>query len=524
MLAPLFLLAAGPRAPQPPEPLAQILQRYQAATERPGATPIVSLEVRGTLAGSGLSGTFHSWRDGARERNDSTLGPSGERFLIDGDRVAVQDENGDVRELRGVLARRERTQRFVDDDEFLDHPETVRFAGTTQRNGRIAYALEIAAPGGEPETLVVDAQSGLPLEESYIEGDGPVVVTIGDWRLSSGHLFAWRATFSDGEHAFDEVETTQEVRVNETLDPQLFAPFVPRVVNLAAPVTVPIESDGYHLYCRVAIGSDSYRFIIDSGASGIVLDSRVARAQGIVEEGALEVRGTSRSGGLHLVRIPSLRVGELTLNGLTASSLDLGDASGGVLRADGILGYPFFAAGLVRIDPIGMTMTMARPDGFTPRGTRLDVELDRKLPEVRLAVNGRTAPFMLDTGNSSELLLFRWFVERYPGLVPSAGQTVMSYGIGSGAQTYQTIVDQLEVAGNRLYQRHAEVVLARQGAFADRFEAGNVGLGVLRNFVITFDDPHYGVYLERSRAFDDGRARALDAGNTTAIGTPSRRP
>ena len=44
-------------------------------------------------------------------------------------------------------------------------------------------------------------------------------------------------------------------------------------------------------------------------------------------------------------------------------------------------------------------------------------------------------------------------------------------------------------------------------AFADRVDAGNVGLGVLRNFVATFDLGNAAMYVTPGSAFDDGRRR-----------------
>lgn len=472
------------------------------------------------MAGSGLAGGFHTWRLPDRERHDSSLGVRRERVVYLAGRIIVQDENGNVRELRGILARRERTQRFVDSGAFVEHPESVKLVGATTLRGRAGYTLEVTAPDGEPETLIVDALTGLPLREQYIEGDGPLWVDVDEWREIKGHLFPWRSTVSDGEHAFDFTQTTERVRINGEIADDVFAPPVPRYLDLAAPVTVPIFESGAHFFCDVAIGKRTYRFLIDSGASGIVLDAHVAREQQLREEGALEVRGTTRSGGLHLVFVPNLQIGGAALHDLVATSLDLG-----TLRADGILGYPLFAAGLVRLDPVAKTMTLAAPDGLAPRGARLDIELDRTLPEAMVGVNGAVrAPFLLDTGNSTEVLLFRWFVELHPGLVPFTGEDRRSFGIGGIARSYRTVIDELEVAGTHLYQRDAAVVLETRGAFADRYDAGNVGLGVLRNFVVTFDEPHYAVYLDRAATFDDGRGRVLQRGNNAAISLPSRVP
>jgi hypothetical protein len=522
-LAAFVLVAAAPKPALPP--VAQLLQRYAEATALPGAVALSSLEIGGSVAGSGLQGEFHVWREGERELRESSLGPRHESTLFDGEHVSIRDDNGNVRELRGILARREVTQRFIDSGDFVEHPENVRLVGKARVRDHDAYKLEVRAPAGEPEALFVDARTGLMLREQYIEGDGPMTVDVNEWREVDGHLFPWKTTISDGEHAYDFVQQTVDVRVNPKIAATVFAPFVPRYLQAAQPVTVPLFEDESHYYCDVTVGTKTYRFLIDSGASGIVVDSRVAREQGLRQEGSLQVRGARRSGGLHLVRVPSLSIGGAVLSDLVGASLDLGGATGGTLRTDGILGYPLFAAGLVRIDPVSKTLTLASPDGFKPQGTALALELDRSLPEAQLGINGNIrAPFLLDTGNSSEVLLFRWFVQRHPGLVPFSADARSSFGIGGSTMTYRSVLDELEIAGTRLYQRDAAVVLATQGAFADRYDAGNVGLGVLRNFIVTFDEPHYAVYLQPIPSFDDGRHRALRNGNIGAVRLPTQRP
>jgi hypothetical protein len=63
------------------------------------------------------------------------------------------------------------------------------------------------------------------------------------------------------------------------------------------------------------------------------------------------------------------------------------------------------------------------------------------------------------------------------------------------------------MGGFDLYHRSVDVVLAKSGAFADRVDAGNIGLGVLRNFVATFDLANASMYLAPAKDFDDGRYR-----------------
>jgi hypothetical protein len=48
-----------------------------------------------------------------------------------------------------------------------------------------------------------------------------------------------------------------------------------------------------------------------------------------------------------------------------------------------------------------------------------------------------------------------------------------------------------------LSDQSADVIVAKSGAFADRIDAGNVGLGLLRKFVVTFDFAGHALYLAR---------------------------
>ncbi|MBV8151849.1 MAG: aspartyl protease family protein [Candidatus Eremiobacteraeota bacterium] len=514
-LAVAWLLWLGAAPPLRAPALETVLQRYAAATDRPGAIAITTLEISGQVAGSGLLGTFHTWREGDRERDDNALGARHERLFSSDGRLTIEDENGDVRELRGLLARRERTQRFIDSGDFITHPESVNYFGIVQVDGRPAYGLEVTAPHGEPMKLYLDTTSALPLRQEYVEGDGPMWFDFSDWREIDGHLFPWRAVLSDGDHAFDVMQFTSNVTINGKIADATFVVPTPHYLALSAPVIVPITESGSHLYCDVGIGGKHYHFLIDSGSTGIVVDLRVAREQGLSVEGALELRGATRTGGLQLVTLPTMHIGAASLDDIVAASLDLGASSHGTLRVDGILGYPLFARALVKLDLDNNTMTLAAPGTLAPHGTRLELELDRGLPETSIGVNGMyRAPFLIDTGNSAELLLFKWFVEQYPSLgVGPTGPSGRSFGLGGSTSSHRTIVDEIDLGGTKLYQRDAHVMMATRGAFADRYDAGNVGLGVLHNFIMTFDEPDYALFLEPSASFADGHDRPLSRGN-----------
>jgi hypothetical protein len=153
-------------------------------------------------------------------------------------------------------------------------------------------------------------------------------------------------------------------------------------------------------------------------------------------------------------------------------------------------------------------MTFGPPGSIVPTGEKIPVQVDRSFPEATLRLDNETdAPFIIDTGNAGEVLLYRPFLAKHVGIVPYSTSDRHSYGIGGSTTSYRTSLDTISLGSVPIYHAETDVMLATSGAFADRFDAGNVGLGILKNFVVTFDVANAAIYLERGANFDDGRER-----------------
>lgn len=484
------------RAQDAPPPIATILAAYAKATH---GVDVETIETSGTIAGEGLTGTFHTWRDGDRERDDESLGPRFETTLRLGKRIWVRDSNGDVREETGYLLRRALTAEFVDSGAFLHAPDHVQFTGFGTIGTARTWNVRVNADGGEPETLWIDARTGLPLRTEYLDGDGPTYVDLSDWRDVDGMQIAFRAVTTDGEHDFDTVQQTASIQLGGAIDPKLFAPLEGRRLIADGVQTVPLLDDGTRVACAVQIDGKAYAFLIDSGSGDVLLDSRVAQAAGIGELGSLEVRGAVRAGGLHVATLPRLAIGTAALDNLVVSTMNLGEAAGH-MRIDGILGYPFFASSVVQLDFAHHVMRFGPPGSLVPAGDRIAIDTDREVPEAVFRLDGNVdAPFLVDTGNGGGLLLYAPFVDAHPGVAAPAGATASSYiGIGGSDRSYGTTVPSLRLGSTTLTAQQADVIVAKSGAFADRIDAGNVGLGLLRKFVVTFDFADHALYLQRN--------------------------
>jgi hypothetical protein len=501
-------LAYAPAYAARPPSLRTVLAGYTRAMTDPGAVDLAHVQTLGTLAGEGLNGTFASWQQGDDERTDEMLGPRVERTLRVGNRLIAQDANGDVRQLTGVLARRDLTQRLIDSGDFARHPERLVFLGETFVDGRAAFAVDVTADGGETERLYLDASTYLPLRIAYDDDDGRTTVDLADWRTIGGHRFAFKSVESDGDRAFDVTQLTTSVSLDVPIDPAQFAPFVPRAVDMPAPVTSPLEIRQGHVFAAVHIAGHTYRFLIDSGSQDIVVDAHVAAQLGLRAIGAIEASGATRTGGLQVARLNDLEVGGAHFRNLVVSTIDLGASTEGAFRIDGILGYPFFAQTMVRLDVANRTMTIGPPGSLPIAGERIAIDLDRLFPEAKFGIDrSLTEPFVVDTGSAAEVLLYKPFVEKHAGIVPFKSADRAGYGIGGQTRSYLSELDEIDLGETPIYHADTDVMLANSGAFADRFDAGNVGLGVLKNFVVTFDYTSGAMYLEHGAAFDDGSMR-----------------
>ncbi|HTZ54177.1 MAG TPA: aspartyl protease family protein [Candidatus Acidoferrum sp.] len=466
-------------------------------------------ETTGTLLGAGISGAFHEWVEGDKARRDDTFGIRTQRTLRVGDRLWQENANGEIRELQGIIARRQVTEDFIDSGEFAKHPEDVQFVDhETLYDGRDVYVLLVSAPNGEPYRVALDTKTWLVDQEGFVDGDSMQTATYSDYKVVDGLLIPYTEVDSDGTHAFDITSHVTTVTVDQPIAASIFALLPASTVSNTTPVIVPYEEHGGLMFAKVTIDGKPHTFLIDSAAQADVFDVSLAATLGLHPEGTVEIRGTGRTTSPGVIEAPPITLGGVTFPMHVATVLKLPQFE--QTSVDGILGYPFFAAAELRFDPTQQNITIGQPGSLPIDGTKIAVDTDRELPEIIAQVQGAPTRVIVDTGNQKELLVFKSFIEAHPGLVSLAllGPT-LNRGIGGSVDTVGTIVYVLQLGPYRLFNRYADVVLSTTGAFADRNDGGNVGYGSLRNFVMTFDLAEHALYLQKAQGFDDGHDRRV---------------
>lgn len=510
-IAAIATVAAAPAASSGSPTLASVLDAHLSALRTLHVAAVRTIETQGTIEGLGVAGTFHTWRNGDLERYDETLGIRTQRTLRAGGREFVQNSNGDVRELRGLALRRQVTEDFIDSGDFARHREYDVLLGPARlSDGREVVQLRVAPPGGEPYGISLDAHTAMVDEKGYVNGDALETSDFDDYRVAGGALYPSVTVESSGDRAYDITSRVTQVRVNRPIDAAIFAPLTPAVLDAAQPVTLPLLYGDGHLFVRAVTAGKPLLLLVDSGSQGIFLDTHAAARLGLKLQGTLEIRGANRTAGAGVAPLDRIDFGTASLPVHVVSVADLSAVTYQGVTVDGILGYPFFAASEVRIDPQRLTMILAKPGTLPAQGTALPIDTDRELPEVSARVNDKVeGRFLVDTGNGAEMLLFHAFLETHPGLVFYGGahSFAQNRGVGGSSAAVPAIVDRLTLGPYNLYNRYANVMLADRGAFADGNDAGNLGLGVLRNFVFTLDFSGRTLYLEKAASFDDGRYR-----------------
>jgi hypothetical protein len=273
-----------------------------------------------------------------------------------------------------------------------------------------------------------------------------------------------------------------------------------------APVTVPVTDQGDHLYVWLRVnGSEPLHFAVDT-AGGEMIDSAVAeRLHLSLSRGTVAIGGIGATNAVaHRTRVDDVQIGGAQLDDVPFLVMPIA-ASFGVAegtRIDGVIGPALLTHYTVTIDAAGGTMTLAPPAsgalGELPMRTFAGGH-----PTTPCTLAGVQTRCTLDTGSRLTVTLLRPFLDAHPAIDARATTEpgVQGYGIGGPARgrlgdvTIGLDGHALTVVGDYTNQR--------VGAFASRAVGGNVGEGVLRRFVVTFDEARGRAHIVPSAAFGD---------------------
>jgi predicted aspartyl protease len=407
-----------------------------------------------------------------------------------------QDRNGVVRMVSDFRANEDPNALA------LRHPEDpqyrVKVLGETQTEPR-QYVIEANPPGGVDCLYYYDAATFLLAQTvSYGRDRYKHVVTYGDYRNTYGLMNAFTERYSDGRPENDT--TTQVVSFEKAAQPVDLS--IPKTRPIYAQpssgaVVLPADFTDHGIIVRATVNGRGIDLLLDSGASGLLLDPGIAHDLGLTPVG--RSRRTIGGGDVDLgsVRVPEMSIGDLHLHDVVFETAPL-DLPGDVHRVVGLLGYDFIASGLLKIDFKARTAAILPRASFDPQALSahaVPADLDDGVPRVPASMEAVPGHFLVDTG-AFKMLVFRNYAEKLPNKTGELAQTSI---LTVGGPMRTQIVNVSDFAfGGALFQT-AEVTVPERSTFDIADYDGIIGRDALSVFQLYFDYEDGMIYTKVNR-------------------------
>lgn len=500
----MFLLAAAICAADiSPD---RLLDMHRAAI---GTNRVATLTVRYAYSGQGLTGatTVTADRRTGMFVTDTVAGPSHSVAGYDGKTPWMADTSGFHSAQTGG------------DKRALALNEAYRRAELWTRPDRGGAAIEalgcgklrVTPKGGKPFLATFDPHTGLLSEVREKQSYGVTsTIRYSGYRRRAGMMVATRIEMlTNDDPSSAETLRLTSLTLGAATAPARYAMPTSNPADFSLPpsgrATLPFRLINNHIIVDARIdGKGPFPFLVDTGGHDILTPATV-RTLGLRPIGATPSFGAGEQANTSgYVRIARIDAGGAVLTDQTIITLDFSPPAVEGLTLGGMLGVEFFERFVVRIDYGAKTITFIDPRRFDAReqasaGTGILFDFYDHMPQVAGTIDGRPARFDIDTGSRSDVTFTRPFVEK-AGLraaYPDGVTITDGWGVGGPARSYVVRSRSLSLGGVTVDGPIAALSAAKAGSFADEGSDGNIGSGLLKRFVVTFDYPRRRLYLLR---------------------------
>jgi len=474
-----------------------VLSANKAATGMRSDDRMV-LQTESQLSGPGFNGFDISTvdlKDGRSVSND-TLGAETNAHGYNGSQAWEQDDSGTVTVENGGDALPLAINTAYRNANLWWRPDfggasIVLDPGKTEA-GETYDVVTVTPKNGKPFDAWFDATTHLLARTIEKRGPQTVTVTMSDYRKLDGVQIPYKVVVDPGNGA-DALQTADLLKVEfaATQPDSVYAPPKAAVTDLSMPpkiywTPVPFKLYNNHMYANVAVnGHEPLQFIFDTGGHNVLTPATAA-------ELGLKVEGAT-------TKVDALQIADASLNHQVFGVRDLMPQNVEGTEINGMIGFDVFKHFVTRIDYGRKRFILIDPKAFmqVDLGTPVKFVLDGNLPVVEGTFEGIPAKFHVDAGAGDELRLTGPFVEAN-GLRakhPKGIEAVDGWGIGGATRDYMTRASEVTIGPLSFTDVVTSLPLQQEGAPSGASVQGNIGSGLLKRFIVTFDYGNQVMYL-----------------------------
>lgn len=381
----------------------------------------------------------------------------------------------------------------------------IAYIGRESLDGRPTDRLAVTPVGGGRFDAWFDASSHLLVQTAEPQQFFKTTTLYGDFRKTHGAMLPHTRTVDFGT-GNPEKYTLMSARVRAARPLTAYArpkgnPAGGKIAGGQRSVTVPFRLLNNHVYVEAKVnGKGPYTFIVDTGGHTL-LSPRVAREAGLEVVGAGVTAGAGeKTEATGFARFREIAMGSVRLTDQPAFITNIYDRRIEGIPVDGMLGFEMFARFAVTIDYGARRMTVSDFAAFDPKGagTAVPFKFYDHLPSVRGLIDNLPARFDIDSGSRAEVDITSPFVakntlrERYrPG-----SNAITGWGVGGPARSYVVRLPSVSLGPVQIPSVVAGLSEAKAGSFSDPSYDANVGSGLLKRFVTSFDYSRQLMYLK----------------------------
>jgi hypothetical protein len=470
-----------------------------------------TLKVEYAYSGQGLTGTTSSLEDLQNGRYVDTydIAPQSGASGFDGAKAWEKEPSGTVTDQAGGDVIPLAISEAYQDQNLWWRPDhggaAVESLGQKSDSGKIYDALKVTPKDGKAIEAWFDPTTHLLYRTIEENGTQTIASTYSDYAPIDGAMIAKKFVVDDGS-GNPQTFTLTSAKFSKSLPVTAYQRPAEdlhdfSIAGGAHETTVPFHLWNNHIYADVSVnGSKPMTFIFDTGGHSILAPA-TAKALGVEAKGNV----SSSGGGDNIAQsgeamVKSLTVGGATITDQPVTTLDTSPAGTEGANEQGMIGYEFFARFITRFDYGQHTITFIDKKFFDPKyaGTPVPMRLYHQFPEILGSYDGVPGRFGIDTGSRMPLLLNKAWAAKN-GFPKSGTHTIEAQtGWGVGGPTHSTVFKGGTLKLGDVVIDHPLTMVSTDKGGAGSVESfpSNVGGGVLKRFVVTFDYDHSTMYLK----------------------------